>query len=465
MIKITGSEKSLRELSLLFSFITLVSIALLFLGFDSVFIISLFVLPTFIILIIDYKSFKYFFILSIFTNYFLLGFYFSVYVAYGLVLSFIINHHFIEYRLFKNPLKIPLIIYYLTIIPSIFSSSNFLLTLYLMFNLHAFVLVIYLFGYSIDDNRKIFNVIYAFLLFLFLDALIIIVKSILFSGREFGIAGVVFVDFSAIGIIILSLFTLFKWRNKQLVYSVLLFILLIALLFTQTRNTFISLILTFITVLIYLISKSEFLEIEKTRLIKNVLAIIFISAITLSTLLILTPDIFNRFGELSDSKILNVKSESDFGTNSLLSRVLIWDTAWNAFKTSPITGIGIYSFPFQAVNHYSIPKYLFKQFVEGVSPHITFLAVLTETGILGLFGFLVLLISVIKIAFSSIRKSITKNHKFTSVLLASINIYIFFSMFLTDAWLWGQCGMLWSIILGLTIANYKLVEINSQALQ
>jgi hypothetical protein len=64
----------------------------------------------------------------------------------------------------------------------------------------------------------------------------------------------------------------------------------------------------------------------------------------------------------------------------------------------------------------------------------------------------------LKTGFSSVKLSVTSEQKFFSTILLTLQIYIFFSMFLTDAWLWGQCGMLWGMVMGLLIANNKIVK-------
>ena len=51
-----------------------------------------------------------------------------------------------------------------------------------------------------------------------------------------------------------------------------------------------------------------------------------------------------------------------------------------------------------------------------------------------------------------------ENERILSVVILFLQIYIFFSMFMTDAWLWGQCGMLWGFILGLSVANYNILS-------
>jgi O-antigen ligase len=107
--------------------------------------------------------------------------------------------------------------------------------------------------------------------------------------------------------------------------------------------------------------------------------------------------------------------------------------------------------------YHRIPTELYIFFVQNLTPHETFLAVLAETGIIGFIGFIIFLSSTIVIAFKAVNSSITEKQKYFSLALLLLQIYIVTSMFMTDAWLWGQCGMLWAVIIGVSIANYKII--------
>jgi O-antigen ligase len=171
---------------------------------------------------------------------------------------------------------------------------------------------------------------------------------------------------------------------------------------------------------------------------------------------IFIPEIFSRILEVFSSKHKALGSDS-IVSNSLISRLLIWHTALNAFFHHPIVGIGAYSFCFDSQHYRTIPLFLYKDFVKDLSPHITYLAVLTETGIVGVIGFLFFLLSTLKMGYTSIKRSKTVTDKYFSFGIFIVQIYIAFTMSISDAWLWGQCGMLWSIVLGISVANYKII--------
>lgn len=418
-------------------------------------------LPLLTILLFGFEGYKYFFILSLFTNYYLYGLYFSVFVSLGLLVSFIITYRNIAADFFKSPLTLPVVIYYCTIIPSLVNSSNILLSVYIMLNLHAIVILTLIFGYTCNSYEKIRKIIFAFIGLTTIDALVIIYLALVYGGRKFGISGVVYVDYSAMSIIVLFLYMLFNRKNisknNTAITAVLIMVILAGLIFTQTRNTFISLSLTFLTLFIFITIKRSKFNISSGKLVGVFSSIIAVSLILVIVLTYVNPDIFQRLDQLNKSNVLSVKKESDFSSNTLLTRLLIWDTAWNAFKAHPVIGIGAYSFPFESSAYSTLPKDLYKEFVEGLSPHITFLANLAETGILGLLGFLLFLGASIRLGIESIKLAFSEEQIFYSIIILALQFYIMYSMFLTDAWLWGQCGMLWAVVLGLSIANYKII--------
>ncbi len=430
-------------------------------GFNLRTVVIVLGIPVVTMLLFCYRAYKYFFIISLFTNYYLFGLYFSVFVGLGLLFSFLLTYRGVNSDFFKTPLTLPAIIYYGTVIPSLINSSNVLLSIYIMLNLHAMVILFLIFGYTVNDYKKIKNIIYAFIALTTIDAFVIIFLALTLGGRKFGISGVVYVDYSAMAIITLFLYMLFNkkniTRNNTVVIAALVMVILAGLIFTQTRNTFISLSLTFLALFIFITIKRSKFNISTGKLVGVFTSIIVVSLILVVILTYVNPDVFQRLDQLNKSNVLTVKKESDFSSNTLLSRLLIWDTAWNAFKAHPIVGIGVYSFPFESATFSTIPKDLYKEFVAGLSPHITFLANLAETGIIGFVGFLIFLGSSLWMGIKSVNLAFSEEQIFYSIIILALQFYILFSMFLTDAWLWGQCGMLWGVVLGLSIANYKII--------
>ena len=159
-----------------------------------------------------------------------------------------------------------------------------------------------------------------------------------------------------------------------------------------------------------------------------------------------------RVGEIESRGVI---TERGMASNSIVSRMLIWDTAWQAIKAHPVVGIGFYSFPFNSKYYYTIPRILFNNYVHRRTPHVGYLAVLTETGIIGLLTFLILVYIILFLIFKAADLAKEKDEIFFSQILLWCLVYITYSLFLTDAWLWGSGIMVWGMFLGLGTANYK----------
>jgi len=104
---------------------------------------------------------------------------------------------------------------------------------------------------------------------------------------------------------------------------------------------------------------------------------------------------------------------------------------------------------------------IFEDYVKGKTPHVTFIAVAVETGLIGLFAFLFFLIASLKFSYDSIKRSKSFEDTSFSLLLFGPLIYITISMLMTDAWLWGQGIILWGILLGFNFWNRKRIIQNN----
>ncbi len=161
--------------------------------------------------------------------------------------------------------------------------------------------------------------------------------------------------------------------------------------------------------------------------------------------------------EAKTQRVNVTDNPASIGDNSLLSRMFIWHTAINAFSREPIIGIGLYSFKYTSKEYYTIPKPFFKQFVEHRTPHVAYLEVLVESGIIGFIGFIIFLIAVLKRLFNSLVFVRSVKEILQTLLLLVSMVYISFSMFMTEAWLYGQYLVWFGIIVGLIMANTKML--------
>ena len=168
------------------------------------------------------------------------------------------------------------------------------------------------------------------------------------------------------------------------------------------------------------------------------------------------PNVFERSEEFTKTNKELLTQEGQV-TSSLVSRFFIWHTAANAFLENPWIGVGMYAFPYVSHKYNELPDFLFESYVEGLTPHSTYIAVLTETGILGFVGFLIFILYIIKTSFANINLAKTKKEKMLALVLTWTIVYITISMIVTDAWLWQRGIISWGMFLGMNLAYRKLL--------
>jgi O-antigen ligase len=359
----------------------------------------------------------------------------------------------------NHPITFPLVIYLIVMIISLVNSIDLLFSLLLMYNMVVFIFIVYTSSFTLRDKKEVVSYLILFLILNLLNSFHVIAQGLISSKRAFGFAGIMFVDF--VGIAITMNFILIitnQFRNYR-IFLVISFIILISALFiTQTRNAWLSTFLSLFLALIFLVIKSKKFQLRKFFLI----LILAISTLILTSVFLfissVNPEVTERTKETTNVEE-GVNKEGQV-QNSLISRLLIWHTAYNAFVANPILGIGAYSFPVGSQQYYTIPKFLYDDYVKGLTPHVTYLAVAVETGAVGLITFLLFLITGLKFAYDGLKYSRTVDERKFSFLIYWPLVYIFISMFMTDAWLWGQGIVLWGIILGINLWNRKRIKEN-----
>ena len=156
--------------------------------------------------------------------------------------------------------------------------------------------------------------------------------------------------------------------------------------------------------------------------------------------------------ELSDDNTESV------GENSFVSRLMIWHTAISAYAEHPYIGIGAYSFRHSSQLYYKIPKEFYKEFVKKKTPHVTYLQVLTETGIIGFIGFMIFIYAVIRYSLKTLKVGTSLQATQVKLMIIWSLVYIIFSMMMTESWLYGQYIIWLGILLGMLVNFRKKFE-------
>ncbi len=406
----------------------------------------------------NFQYSAYFLILTIFFSFYINFFHSSIYASVILLISFMLTKPDFRLSQIQNPFTKPLLIYIVCVIPSLINSIDPLLSIYNGINLLAMIIIMYTVSIAIDKTQKIDRIIIWFLSLVALNAIYVIYLAAVSGKRVYGFPGVFYSDFAGLAAIMITiLFILEEKSLKKIILGLITSLILIGLILTQTRNSWIAFALTFFALIIYLLGSLRIPSKTKRRAIAYTLVLVIVIIAIYFGAELLSRGIVTRSTSITTHKI-NPESLESIGNNSLLTRVFIWHTALMAFLKHPIVGIGYSSFYFSSQLYYTIPAILFDMFARGSHPHITYLAVLVETGIVGLIGFLIFLYSIAKHALKSLKLNQNCDEFKRTLLINWSFVYVFVSMGMTDAWLWGQITVLFGFLLGLTVANYKIIS-------
>ena len=128
---------------------------------------------------------------------------------------------------------------------------------------------------------------------------------------------------------------------------------------------------------------------------------------------------------LPDSIITRIASVGNMADSSTSYRVYIWEGTLNMLKDFWVTGIGLGSDAFNAV----YPFYAYSA-ITAPHPHNLYLVIMTETGIVGAFAFILIVLFYYKKLFAVIRYSEDKNLKLiSSGLVAAMSGFLLQGMF------------------------------------
>ncbi|MFC2082237.1 O-antigen ligase family protein [Bacteroidota bacterium] len=395
-------------------------------------------------------------ILLIFTPYFL-AYHQVVYYTTFVFLAFLVNYKGHLKKELTLPIFLPYLIYCVTTIPSLINTPSLTKSLLDSYNLVAFFIASFTTLFMIDSHRKILNLVYFFLFGVFVHSLIVIYLGLSSGERVFGLLNVFYVDLAGLaGINSFILFIFLKGR-KKVITGLVFIVSTFGLILTQTRNAWLSFAVAFISFVIYLLIKGPSFNVKRSVIFVNALVSIAILGVIFLYSSGLTSDIQQRFEVQTQTQEIVDQDPHSIAENSLVSRFFIFHTAINAFVEHPYIGIGLYSFKYASKMYYTIPRSFYKYFVENKTPHVTYLEVLTETGILGFIGFMVFLFALIKFIIKSLKTRGDDTDNIRTLLICWSFVYIIFSMFMTEAWLYGQFIVWMGILVGLLISNYNII--------
>lgn len=432
--------------SLILSSIALIFVLTFFLGItNNIRILAVFaVLSLSFLSLLNYKLAYSFLLILMFLPYFAI---IHQSALFSIILFFSVIITFTKYpKIFDDKVFTSLIFYIMVALISVSMSGKPLFSIRDMINLIAIILVYFSTVVGIRDNKSMIRVYFFFIAAVFFHSIYVIYEGISTGDRVFGLLWVYYIDFAGLGLL-LTVILLFVNRGfNKIIYIGLPLVISFGFILTQTRNAWISFLVSFIFLLIVLFFNSKKIGIKKTP-------ILLISGILFGVMTFFVlkssnvgSQIEDRFDQNKQSFTVSQNHPDD--TSSLMTRLFIWHTAYMAFNTNPILGIGVYSFKYTSQKFYKIPKMFYKYYVQNRTTHMTFIQVLTETGIIGFIFFLYFIFRIIQKNFLILKNLSKSSASFLNIAILSSFAYILFSMFMTESWLFGQYAVWFGVQLG-----------------
>ena len=379
----------------------------------------------------------------------------AVWFSMVVAAAFLLNRRDFAWKDLAHPLTPAIVVYGLCVLPSFLNAVNPLMSAVKLFNVLAFLIVLYCTAAGVRSRDQIRRIVAAFVALALLNGLDVIIGAVATGKRLYGFAGLMYVDYAGLAVSVTATMTLFAHGFRRNLLLLLSLAIAAALIMTQTRSTWLATIATLFFLGGYLVLNPDVVGSTRKRLIVLLVAGSLGIVVTAVGVVAVNPKIEQRVSSLEEGG--SVEFDPNLAQkNSLITRMLIWDTAFRAFSEHPIIGIGVYGFLYVSRDYARMPWFLYEKFVSGMSPHQTHVAALVETGILGWLGLLVFLVGVLRYTIRAIREVRGERARHYALVGAVAVVYCVISMFFTDAWLWGQGIVLLGLVLGLVTANARL---------
>jgi len=379
------------------------------------------------------------------------GVWFTVVVA----AAFVLTRRDFKWKDLSHPLSASIAVYALCALPSLVNAVNPAMSTVRLFNVVAFLIVLYLTGAGLRSRDQIRRIVAAFLLLALVNGLDVIVGAVATGKRLYGFAGLMYVDYAGLAVSVTATMALFAHGIRRVLLLLLTLAITGALILTQTRSTWLATLGTLFFLGGYLVLHPDVVGATRKRLVVLLVAGSLGIVVTAAAVVAVNPKIEQRVANLEEGGSVEFDPNRAQG-NSLITRMFIWDTAFRAFSEHPVIGIGVYGFAYVSRSYARMPWFLYEKYVAGMSPHQTHFAALVETGILGWLGLLVFLAGVMRFTIRAIRGVRGEQARHYALVGAVAVVYCLISMFFTDSWLWGQGIVLFGFVLGLVTANARV---------
>ncbi|RLC35326.1 MAG: hypothetical protein DRH33_08615 [Candidatus Nealsonbacteria bacterium] len=362
-----------------------------------------------------------------------------------------------EYSLQKTKLDLPLILFSLVLVLSLFISKTKTISFQDFIIFFSYILIFFLITNNLNKKTD-FNLfihlffvisslvsIYTIMQYYGLDPYLKDLHSLTSTiGQKNWISNYLAMIFP----LIFFYFLLEKIKKNKIIYFALLAILYTTLMICQSRGIWISISLTLIFTF-YIITKFKLFEMFKRN--KRWLIILFFTFLII-TIIYSTDNPLNKSALTVPQRALSTFDEQDPSINT---RLLMWKTTFEMIKDRPIFGSGIGSFKmnyldYQAEFLKNNPYYI-KYSGKAGEAHNEYLQMWSELGIIGLGIFLLIIFIFYKLVWEFFKEEKDNKKKLICLgLFLGINCFLIHSLFTFPLHV-PALGVTFFALLGLTV--------------
>jgi len=372
-----------------------------------------------------------------------------------------------KYSWQKTKLDLPIILFALVILLSLFISETKRVSLNDFIIFFSYILIFFLITNNLNKKTDFNSFIHLFFIISSLVSIYTIMQYYGFDpylsdlhsltstiGQKNWISNYLAMIFP-----VLFSYFLSKKTRKKIIYFFLLSILYTTLMICQSRGIWISISLTLISA-IYIIFKFKFYEIFKRN--KKWLLLLLITFLIITTIYS-TENPLNKSAITVPQRALSTFDEQDPSINT---RLLMWKTTFEMIKDKLIFGSGIGTFKMNYLNYQAEflknnPYYIEYSGKAGEA-HNEYLQLWAEIGIIGLGIFMGIILMFYSLVINYLKKSDTNNEKDKIILFGlvlGITSFLIHSLFTFPLHV-PALGVTFFAIMGLTVVYMRKTNLH-----
>lgn len=384
-------------------------------------------------------------------------------IAIAVWLVKIINSE--EYFLKKTKLDLPLILFSLVLVLSLFISKTKTVSLQEFIIFLSYILIFFLITNNLN-NKLDFNSF--IILFFMISSLVSIYTIIQYYGLDpylsdlhsltstIGQKNWISNYLAMIFPVAFSYFLLEQTKKNKIIYFVLLAVLYTTLMICQSRGIWISISLTIILA-IYIIIKFKFYEIFKRN--KKWLFLLLVTFLII-TIIYSTDNPLNKSAITVPQRAISTFDEQDPSINT---RLLMWKTTFEMIKEKPLLGSGIGTFKMNYLDYQAEflkdNPYYVKYSGKAGEAHNEYLQMWAEIGIIGLGIFIGIILMFYNLIINYLKKNDNDKEKIIVFgLVLGITCFLIHCLFTFPLHV-PALGVTFFALLGLTVIYTRKINL------